>query len=119
MSQDKPKAFPPQHQSHQPGTETEMHPRPDSDASGYLASGKLKGKIAIVTGGDSGIGKAVAIAYAKEGANIAISYLSEHEDANDTRRQIEKTGRECLLFPGDIGDPDYCRDLIESTVASF
>lgn len=117
--QDQQTAFPPQHQSHQPGTETEMTPRPDSNARKYVGSGKLKGKVALITGGDSGIGKAVAIAFAKEGANIVISYLNEHEDANATRQEIEQVGRECLIFAGDIGDPGFCKHLVDSTVASF
>lgn len=117
--QDQKTAFPPQHQSHQPGTETEMKPRPESNARNYIPSGKLKGKVAVITGGDSGIGKAVAIAYAKEGANIVISYLNEHEDADNTRQEIEREGRECLLFAGDIGDPAFCKHLIDSTAASF
>lgn len=117
--QDQKNAFPPQHQDHQPGTETEMRPRPESNARKYVGSGKLKGKVAVITGGDSGIGKAVAIAFAKEGANIVISYLNEHEDANTTKQEIEQEGRECLLFPGDIGDPAFCKHLIGSAAASF
>jgi NAD(P)-dependent dehydrogenase (short-subunit alcohol dehydrogenase family) len=96
-----------------------MTPRPDSNARKYVGSGKLKGKVALITGGDSGIGKAVAIAFAKEGANIVISYLNEHEDANATRQEIEQVGRECLIFAGDIGDPGFCKHLVDSTVASF
>lgn len=117
--QDQKTAFPPQHQNHQPGTETEMNPRPESNARKYVGSGKLRGKVAVITGGDSGIGKAVAIAFAKEGANIVISYLNEHEDANTTKSEIEQEGRECLLFAGDIGDPAFCKHFIDSTVTSF
>lgn len=120
MSQEnKPTSFPPQHQSHQPGTEKEMSPRPQSNAQDYVPSGKLKGKVALITGGDSGIGKAVALAFAKEGANIALAYLNEHEDAKSTQRQIEETGRECLIIAGDIGDPAFCKQVVESTVSSF
>lgn len=117
--QDEKNAFPPQHQSHQPGTETEMTPHPESSARKYLASGKLKGKIALITGGDSGIGKSVAVAFAKEGANIVVAYLNEHEDANQTKREIEKEGRECLLFSGDIGDPEFCKHIVGATLSSF
>src|SRR5690242_14316041 len=96
--------FPPQKQARQPGLESKMHPRPQAKDHKYLGSGKLKNKIAIITGGDSGIGKSVAIFYAREGADIAIIYLNEHKDAEETKRLIEEEGRRCLLISGDVGD---------------
>ncbi|MDN4523705.1 SDR family oxidoreductase [Fictibacillus fluitans] len=110
---------PAQHQSHQPGTETEMNPKPQSDAKTYRGSEKLKGKAAIVTGGDSGIGKAAAIAFAKEGADVAIVYLDEQQDAEKTKSLIEQEGVRCILFSGDIGDENFCKDVIEKTVGEF
>ncbi|RFU62161.1 SDR family oxidoreductase [Peribacillus glennii] len=111
--------FPPQHQERQPGVETEMDPNPESVKSDYKGSGKLKGKTAIITGGDSGIGKSVAIYYAKEGANVAVVYLDEHDDASATKELIEQTGQRCLLLPGDIGDEAFCKDVVEKTVGEF
>ncbi|SDM58599.1 NAD(P)-dependent dehydrogenase, short-chain alcohol dehydrogenase family [Fictibacillus solisalsi] len=110
---------PAQHQSHQPGTETEMTPQPQSDARTYRGSEKLKGKAAIVTGGDSGIGKSAAIAFAKEGADIAIVYLDEQQDAEETKSLIEQEGVRCILFSGDLGDENFCKDVIEKTVGEF
>ena len=109
----------PQHQDHQPGSETAMHPRPEAEMRNYKGSGKLKGKVAVVTGGDSGIGRAVAIGFAKEGANVAVAYLEEHEDAKETQRMVEAEGRECVLFAGDVGDSTFCRKIIDSTMSSF
>src|SRR5215212_3588501 len=106
--------FPPQHQDHQPGLETEMRPTPKSDR--YRACGKLDGKAAIITGGDSGIGRAVAIAFAKEGADVAIVYLEEHEDAKDTRRQVEQAERRCVTFAGDVADEAFCQQAVQKTV---
>src|SRR5262245_17441442 len=100
--EEKKQTLPPQHQVTQPGVETVMRPRPESSATEYVGSGKLKDKVAIVTGGDSGIGKAVAIAFAKEGADVLVLYLNEHQDANDTKDKVEAEGRTCLLFPGDV-----------------
>ena len=111
--------FPPQHQDHQPGTQTEMTPRPQAEAERYRASDKMKGKIALITGGDSGIGRAVAIAFAKEGADVAIAYLNEHEDAQQTKQLVEEAGRRCLTFAGDIGDPQFCSQVVEKTAADF
>ncbi|OIK08718.1 NAD(P)-dependent oxidoreductase [Bacillus sp. MUM 116] len=111
--------FPPQHQNHQPGVEGEMNPRPVSVESNYQASGKLTGKIAIITGGDSGIGKSVAIYFAKEGADVAIVYLEEHQDAEETKQLIEAEGRRCLLFSGDVGSEDYCKGVVNKTIDSF
>ena len=111
--------FPPQHQQHQPGVETKMEPNPDSVKSTYKGSGKLIGKTAIITGGDSGIGKSVAIYYAKEGANVTVAYLDEHEDAKTTKELIEKEGQRCLLISGDIGDEAFCQDVVKKTVDEF
>jgi NAD(P)-dependent dehydrogenase (short-subunit alcohol dehydrogenase family) len=107
--------FPAQHQE-PPGSQARMIPVPDCGEDSYTGSGRLAGKVALITGGDSGIGRAVAIAYAREGADVAISYLSEHEDAQDTARLVEEAGRAVLLLPGDISDPDHCRQLVASTV---
>ena len=115
----KPVEIPPQHQDRQPGLETAMQPKPQAEMKSYRGSGKLKGKVALVTGGDSGIGRAVAIAFAKEGANVAIAYLDEHEDAQETQRHIEAEGRECLALAGDIGDAAFCRSMVDATMSSF
>jgi NAD(P)-dependent dehydrogenase (short-subunit alcohol dehydrogenase family) len=111
--------FPPQHQDHQPGIESEMTPLPFSDNPAYLASGKLKEKIALITGGDSGIGRAVAIAYAKEGADVVLVYLNEHGDAIETKKAIEQTGRKCLTISGDVGNEAFCNQVIEQTIQQF
>jgi NAD(P)-dependent dehydrogenase (short-subunit alcohol dehydrogenase family) len=111
--------FPPQHQAHQPGRESAMTPRPASAMEGWRASGKLAGRVAIVTGGDSGIGRAVAIGFAKEGADVAILYLDETEDAEDTQRRIVAEGRRCLAIPGDIGNPEFCRHAVKRVVLEF
>lgn len=110
---------PAQHQARQPGIESKMTPRPKAEKSTYRGSGKLKGKVAIITGGDSGIGRAVAIAFAKEGADIAILYLNEEGDARDTARQVEQEGRKCLLIPGDIGDEAHCRKAVARVVKTL
>lgn len=110
---------PPQEQKQRPGLESEMRPRPQAERPEHKASGKLKDKVAFITGGDSGIGRAVAILFAKEGAHIAISYLTEHADAEETKRQVEQEGRECLALPGDIGYERVCRQLIQRTVDRF
>ncbi|MBP3888893.1 MAG: SDR family oxidoreductase [Cellulosilyticum sp.] len=110
-----PTSFPPQHQSYQPGNEFEMNPLPIFDDPCYLGCNRLKGKVALITGGDSGIGRAVAVAFAKEGAKLAISYLCEEEDANQTKAIIESYGGECLLLPGDIRSKDFCQSLAKST----
>jgi NAD(P)-dependent dehydrogenase (short-subunit alcohol dehydrogenase family) len=107
---------PPQEQSRQPGVESKMVPRPEAAGSDYRPAGKLRDKTALITGGDSGIGRAVAIAFAREGANVAIVYLEEHGDAEETRRLVEETGRRCLLIPGDVGDPKFCADAVAQTV---
>ncbi|MGH8503425.1 MAG: SDR family oxidoreductase [Gammaproteobacteria bacterium] len=110
-------SFPPQHQERQPGVEAEMRPRPQT--SRYRGCGKLEGKVALITGGDSGIGRAVAIAFAREGANVVIVYLDEHEDAKTTREQVEQEGRKCLIIPGDVADETFCRQAVEKTVETL
>ena len=109
---------PPQSQS-QPGREHEMHPRPDAVASGRRGSGKLDGKAALITGGDSGIGRSVAVLFAREGADVAIAYLEEHDDAKETSRLVEEEGGRCLLMSGDVGDEDFCREVVQRTVDEF
>ena len=116
---DKPKSQPPQTQDRQPGLESEMTPKPQSDGREYKAAGKLKGKAAIVTGGDSGIGRATAIAFAKEGADVAIAYLDEHSDAEETKKLVEQEGVRCITIAGDVGDENFCREAIEKTVQAF
>lgn len=111
--------FPPQHQDCQPGLEYLMEPRPISDNPYYRGSCKLQGKVAIITGGDSGIGRAVAYAFAKEGADIAISYLCEHKDANETKAYIEGLGRKCILIPGDLRDEEMSKIVVEKTIECF
>lgn len=117
--QNQKQGLPPQHQDRQPGVEAVMAPRPESKAIDYLASGKLKGKVALITGGDSGIGRSVAIMFAKEGANVAIVYLDEKQDADETQRTIEQLGRECIALAGDVGQADFCKQMVEKTVSSF
>jgi NAD(P)-dependent dehydrogenase (short-subunit alcohol dehydrogenase family) len=102
-----------------PGVTEGMNPRPDHGERSYRGSGKLEGKKAIITGGDSGIGRAVAIAFAREGADILISYLNEDEDARDTGKLIEEAGRQIVLVPGDISDPNHCRAIVERAVGAF
>ena len=96
-----------------------MNPRPISQSPTYKASGKLAGKKAIITGGDSGIGKAVALLFAKEGADVAIVYLDEHDDANETKQLIEAEGRKCLLYAGDIGNEDFCKEVTNKILSEF
>lgn len=107
---------PPQHQEQQPGKESEMTPQPKADDSQYRGSGKLQGKVALITGGDSGIGRAVAIFFAKEGANVAIVYLNEHDDAKETKRLVEAQGRRAVVIAGDIGDEAFCQQAVQQTV---
>ncbi|HMJ89152.1 MAG TPA: SDR family oxidoreductase [Candidatus Acidoferrum sp.] len=110
---------PPQEQAKRPGREHKMRPKPQAERPEYRGSGKLLGKVAIITGGDSGIGRAVAIAFAKEGADVAIAYLNEHKDAEETRRLVEAEGRRCETVPGDVGDPRHCRLAVRRTIDAF
>lgn len=109
----------PTQQQDMPGTTGEMDPRPDHGETSYRGSGRLAGRAALITGGDSGIGRAVAIAFAREGADVLISYLEEGEDARDTARWIEKAGRKAILVPGDIGDEAHARGLVHRAVAEL
>lgn len=111
--------IPEQHQTRQPGLETKMEPKPESTVEEYNGSGKLRSKVAIITGGDSGIGRAVAIAFAKEGADIVIAYLNEHGDANDTKSEIEQCGQKCLLIAGDVGEEEFCADVVAKAISTF
>jgi NAD(P)-dependent dehydrogenase (short-subunit alcohol dehydrogenase family) len=111
--------FPAQHQA-RPGLEARMTPRPEYRAPAYVGSGKLEGKAALITGGDSGIGRAVAVLYAREGADVAIVYLPvEERDARETREAVEAEGRRCLLLPGDVREAAFCREAVERTVREF
>ncbi len=108
------------HQQQQPpGTTAQMDPRPDHGEESYRGSGRLEGKKTIITGADSGIGRAVAIAYAREGADVLISYLDEHEDARDTARLVEEAGRKAVLVSGDLADPAHCREVVQRAVEEF
>jgi NAD(P)-dependent dehydrogenase (short-subunit alcohol dehydrogenase family) len=107
--------YPSQKQS-MPGSTTKMDPRPDHGENSYKGSGKLKDLKAVITGGDSGIGRAVAIAYAREGADVLIAYLNEHDDANEVKALVEKEGRKAVLVAGDIGGADHCRSVIQRAV---
>ncbi|WP_240418469.1 SDR family oxidoreductase [Paenibacillus periandrae] len=111
--------MPPQHQNHQPGLESEMSPKPSSVDRQYKGSGKLLGKVAIITGGDSGIGKAAAVCFAAEGADVVIVYLNEHGDAKETMRLIEKEGRRCLLIAGDVGEEAFCQEVVRKSISTF
>ncbi|NUK28712.1 SDR family oxidoreductase [Parageobacillus sp. VR-IP] len=111
--------LPPQHQDRQPGLQTEMNPQPVSISETYKGSGKLQNKVAIISGGDSGIGRAVAIHFAKEGADVAIIYLNEHEDAEETKRLVEQEGKTCLLIAGDVGDENFCKQAVKQTIDQF
>lgn len=96
-----------------------MRPRPEWEGNEYRAAGKLRDMVALITGGDSGIGRAVAIAYAKEGADVAIVYLNEHEDARETKRRVGELGQRCILLAGDVGDPEFCADVVSLTMEEF
>jgi NAD(P)-dependent dehydrogenase (short-subunit alcohol dehydrogenase family) len=109
----------PAHQQDVPGSQAKMTPRPDCGEDSYQGSGRLEGKAAVITGADSGIGRAVAIAYAREGADVLISYLNEDEDAKDTARLVEQAGRRAVLVPGDVSRPQHCRELIARAVSEF
>ncbi|HMB06476.1 MAG TPA: glucose 1-dehydrogenase [Isosphaeraceae bacterium] len=123
MSQDPrekgPKPPQPSQQQEPPGLESEMDPKPDYGEESYKGSGKLKGKAAVITGGDSGIGRAVALAFAREGADVLISYLSEESDAEETARVVEAAGRKCVTVAGDISEEAHCRAIINRAVKEF
>ena len=109
----------PEQQQAVPGRTDQMHPRPDHGEESYRGSGRLAGKKAIITGGDSGIGRAVAIAYAREGADVLIAYLNEDEDARESARWIEQAGRTAVLVPGDISNAAHCRSIVDKAVDAF
>jgi len=109
----------PSQQQTPPGSEAALHPEADHGEMSYRGSGRLQDKATVITGGDSGIGRAVALAYAREGADVLISYLNEHEDAKETARLVEEAGRRAILVPGDLADPAHCRTIIERAVAEF
>ncbi len=114
----KPDEFPKQHQE-QPGKENKMHPEPVIIRENYKGSDKLKGKVALITGGDSGIGRSVVVHFAKEGAKVAIVYFNEDEDAATTKKMVEEAGSECLIIEGDLKNEDFCRQIVKDTVDKF
>lgn len=116
MTPTKEQLQPPQQQNQQPGRESEMAPKPKTRDLHYRGSGKLDGKVALITGGDSGIGRSVAILFAREGADVAIAYLNEHNDANEAKKLVEIEGRRCILIAGDIGSEQFCQQAVEQTV---
>jgi NAD(P)-dependent dehydrogenase (short-subunit alcohol dehydrogenase family) len=118
VSSPRPESQPAQQQT-PPGVLGEMSPKPDHGEESYRGSGKLTGKAAVITGGDSGIGRAVAIAFAREGADVLISYLSEHDDAKDTAKYVEEAGRKCVLVPGDLADRAHAKTIIPKAVEAF
>jgi len=109
----------PKQQQHPPGTEAELTPRADHGEASYQGSGKLAGKATVITGADSGIGRAVALAFAREGADVLIAYLNEHEDAQETARLVEEAGRKAVLVPGDLAEPAHCRAIVDRAVQEF
>jgi len=110
---------PPQHQDQQPGVESQMTPKPKAENTHYQGSNKLKDKLAIITGGDSGIGRAIALAFAKEGANIVIAYLNEHADAQETQQRVEACGVRCSIIAGDIGNKQHCLAIANTAIQNF
>lgn len=117
---DKPKSFSGnEKQERQPGIEKEMSPRPEYISSNYKAAGKLMNKTALITGGDSGIGRAVAIHFAMEGANVAIAYLDEGKDAEETKKLVEEAGRACILFRGDVSEKEFCDKIVKQTISKL
>ena len=115
-----PQSFPQQKQNHHPGMEYEMNPLPIYDAPNYNLKGDiLRGKVAIITGGDSGIGRAVSLAYARQGADLVIVYFNEHKDAEETKKLVEAEDRKCTLISGDISDVKFCRSVIEKTMEEY
>jgi NAD(P)-dependent dehydrogenase (short-subunit alcohol dehydrogenase family) len=113
------KEIPKQQQSRQPGVESEMKPKPESSPDYYRGGGKLDSKVAIITGGDSGIGRAVGLAFAKEGADIVVVYLNEHGDANETKKQNDHRGRKCKLISGNVGDEKFCAEVSNQVLSEF
>lgn len=111
--------FPPQHQNHQPGIESEMNPRPIFEKKAAISCGKLRNKAALITGGDSGIGRAISTSFSLEGADISIVYLNEHKDAEDTKKIVEEKGGRCILISGDVRDENFCKDAVKKTVDEF
>ena len=112
-------ARPPQRQKRQPGRQATMQPRPVVDDPNYRGSGTLQDKVAIITGGDSGIGQAVAIAFAKEGADVMVVYLEEHEDALRTKEAVQRYGRQCIVLAGDVGLAEFCQEVVDYTIDEF
>lgn len=117
-AREQPAELPAQHQT-KPGSEAGLELAPRFEAPDYRGSDKLKDRVALITGGDSGIGRAVAVLYAREGADVAIAYLSEHADAQETKRCVEREGRRCITIPGDVKDPAFCRAAVAKTVEAF
>lgn len=111
--------FPAQHQVQQPGLESLMNPKPVFEDAAYLGNSKLIGKVAIITGGDSGIGRAVSIAFAKEGADVVIAYFNEHNDALETKARVEQLGHRCLVLAGDVGDEAFCQEVVGQALQNF
>ncbi len=109
----------PKQQQTPPGTEADLHPKADHGETSYRGSARLQDKATVITGGDSGIGRAVALAYAREGADVLIAYLNEHDDAKETARLVEEAGRRAILVPGDLADPAHCRAIVDKAVAEF
>src|ERR1051325_6088898 len=118
-TQERPRPPFPEQEQERPGLEARMEPRPWAEHAIQTGTGKLRGKVALITGGDSGIGRAVAIAFAREGADVSIVYLNEDEDAQETVRQVEEEGRRCLAFPGDVGDEGFCQEVVQETLQAF
>ncbi|WP_243375301.1 SDR family oxidoreductase [Microvirga solisilvae] len=118
MSSEQQQTLPPQVQDKQPGHETEMNPRPDYEPR-YPGSNRLQGKTVLITGGDSGIGRAVSVLFAREGADVAIVYLDESEDAQATKQLVEREGRKCLIIAGDVGDPAFCGKVVDQVIQQF
>jgi NAD(P)-dependent dehydrogenase (short-subunit alcohol dehydrogenase family) len=118
MSAEKQQTLPPQTRDRQPGRETEMHPRPDYEPR-FAGCGRLAGKVALITGGDSGIGRAVSVLFAREGADVAIVYLNEGEDARETMRLVEREGQTCLAIAGDVGDVSFCKQAVRQVIDRF
>ena len=119
MTKERPKEQPPQQQERHPGLESQMKPQPQSAAPEYKAAGKLQGKVAIITGGDSGIGRAVTVLFAKEGADVCCAYYDEHEDAKKTASMVQQEARKCMLIAGDISQDNFCKHCVEKTLKEF